>query len=472
MNRRNPENPVLKATLLLTSTLIVMVTGVLVSALPSVQAHFADVPNVAFWVRLVLTLPSLLIALVAPIAGYVVDNIGRKMVLVISTLVYGISGLAGYLAPTLTWLLISRAALGIAVGGLITSVTTLIADYYAGGARGRFLGLQAAFMGFAGTAWLALGGVLADVSWRVPFLAYALAFILLPLILLALHEPPFVKQCVEKAPPLPDTGACVAESLRATQSIPVEVVAVSAPMRLILFVYLMVMGIQVILFLLPMQLPFYLLQSMGASASRSGLAIAAMSGAYALAAMQYGRVASRLDHSEVLVVAVSLIGAGYFAIWTAGGWAFMVSGLVVAGIGQGLLSPNLSVWLAEATPPALRGRVLGGLTTATFLGIFVSPIIAQPMVTTMGFRMLCLSAGVLLLTMAALFWGRRNQLRALAGRLELELPVLDPGICEVEPAPGVRGPGVILTVKEELTSSSPTCLHLGAAATDRALRTS
>lgn len=55
MNRRNPENLVLKTTLLLTSTLIVMVTGVMVSALPSVQAHFGDVPNVAFWVRLVLT---------------------------------------------------------------------------------------------------------------------------------------------------------------------------------------------------------------------------------------------------------------------------------------------------------------------------------------------------------------------------------------------------------------------------------
>jgi predicted MFS family arabinose efflux permease len=66
-----------------------------------------------------LTGPSLFIAAVAPIAGYVVDSIGRKLVLVISTLVYGISGLAGYLAPTLTWLLVSRAALGIFVSPII-----------------------------------------------------------------------------------------------------------------------------------------------------------------------------------------------------------------------------------------------------------------------------------------------------------------------------------------------------------------
>jgi MFS family permease len=67
-------------------------------------------------------------------------------------LVYGISGAAGYLAPTLTWPLISRAALGLAVGGLETGVTTLVADYYAGGARRQSLGLQAVFIGFGGTA--------------------------------------------------------------------------------------------------------------------------------------------------------------------------------------------------------------------------------------------------------------------------------------------------------------------------------
>jgi len=69
------------------------------------------------------------------------------------------------------------------------------------------------------------------------------------------------------------------------------------------------------------------------------------------------------------------------------------------------------------------------------------------------------------------FWVTRDRLRALAGRLPLELPLLDIGTYEVEPAPGVHGPAVILTEKEELTSSSTTCLHLGAAATDRALRT-
>jgi hypothetical protein len=62
MNRRNPEKGVLKVTLLLASTFTVMAWTMIAPALPSIQAHFAEVANVAFWVRLVLTLPALFIA--------------------------------------------------------------------------------------------------------------------------------------------------------------------------------------------------------------------------------------------------------------------------------------------------------------------------------------------------------------------------------------------------------------------------
>jgi MFS family permease len=416
MNRRNPEKGVLKLTLLLASTLTVMAWTMIAPALPSIQAHFAEVANVAFWVRLVLTLPALFIAASAPIVGYIVDRIGRKTVLVIATLLYGISGIAGYLAPTLTLLLISRASLGIAVGALTTSVTTLIADYYTGATRGRFMGLQAGFMGLAGTVYLALGGVLADIGWRVPFLTYSLAFVILPLILLALYEPLLGEQCAEKPHLASDPGECVAESIRATQSInSVGAVASPAPIRFLLFMYLVMIGSQIVFYLIPVQLPFYLQDVTGASASQSGLAISVMTLFYALASLQYGRLASRLHHLQVLTIAFALLGVGYLLIWWAGGWAIIVLGLLLGGIGMGLLIPNVSVWLADETPLQLRGRVLGGLMTALFLGQFLSPIVGQPVSGIVGSGGLYLSAGVLLLVIAALFWVTRNQLRSLTG---------------------------------------------------------
>jgi MFS family permease len=344
----------------------------------------------------------------------------------------------------------------------MTSVTTLIADYYDGAARGRFMGLQAAFMGFGGTACLALGGVLADVGWRAPFLTYSFAFVLLPLILLALYEPSVVERCVEKVPLLAGPGDCVAESIRANRSVnPAGSTVSSAPLGLVLFVYLVTLGIQIVLFLLPMQLPFHLLHLLGASASRSGLAISLMSVFYGLASMQYGRVASWLDHSEVLTLSFALLSAGFLLLWLANRWAVMLLALVLAGTGQGLLSPNLSLWLADATPPALRGRVLGGLATAVFLGVFLSPIVGQPVSAAIGFRALCLSAGTLLVAVAALSWVVRNQLRSLTGCTRLEPRIA--GTAEVETVAQPHRLEVALTANAEVgesprrQSSAPLC---------------
>jgi MFS family permease len=296
----------------------------------------------------------------------------------------------------------------------MTTVTTLIADYYAGAARGRFLGLQAGFMGLGGTAYLALGGVLADVGWRVPFLAYSFAFVILPFILLALYEPLLGEQCAEKPNPASDPGECVAESIRATRSInSMGSIASSVPIRFFLSVYLVMLGSQIIFYLIPVQLPFYLRDVTGASAAQSGLALSVMSLFYALASLQYGRVASRLGYLEVLTMALALLGVGYLLISSAGGWAIIVLGLLLGGIAMGLLVPNVSVWLADGTPLELRGRVLGGLMTATFLGQFLSPFVGQPVSGLVGLGGLYLSGGVLLLVIAALFWVTRNQLRSL-----------------------------------------------------------
>ncbi|MBS3785002.1 MAG: MFS transporter, partial [Anaerolineae bacterium] len=356
MSRRNPESLVLKITLLLTSMLMVMVTTAVAPALPEIQAHFAEVPRAALWVRLLLTLPALFIAATAPVVGYIIDRIGRKRVLVLSTLLFGISGVAGYVILTLPLLLISRALLGIAVGAQMTAVTTLIADYYTGAERGRFMGLQAAVLGFGATAFIALGGILADVGWRLPFLTHSVAFVILPFVMLALYEPTVGEQCVETPVPVSDPGLCVAESIRMARTADsAERAASSRPLRFLLFVYLLVMGSQIVSYFIPVQLPFYLQGAVGASASQSGLALSVTTILYASASLLYSRVAAWLDHFQVFVVAFALVGAGYLLIWSAGGWALILLGLSLVGIGLGLLTPNLNVWLADETPPALRG---------------------------------------------------------------------------------------------------------------------
>jgi len=54
--------------------------------------------------------------------------------------------------------------------------TTLIADYYTGQKRANFMGLQGAFMGLGGVGFLSVGGFIADLNWRFPFLIYLSAW--------------------------------------------------------------------------------------------------------------------------------------------------------------------------------------------------------------------------------------------------------------------------------------------------------
>ena len=66
-----------KIALLLTSSMTVMAGAIIAPALPDIERVFADQPRGALLVRLVLTLPALFTAIVAPAAGWAVDRFGR-----------------------------------------------------------------------------------------------------------------------------------------------------------------------------------------------------------------------------------------------------------------------------------------------------------------------------------------------------------------------------------------------------------
>ncbi|MCC3408576.1 MAG: MFS transporter [Microcoleus sp. PH2017_10_PVI_O_A] len=210
MKPRSSDTFLVKATLLLVSTLTVMAGATIAPSLPAMRQHFSAVPNADYWVRLVLTAPALFIAIGAPIAGIAIDRFGRKGLLGLSVFLYGLAGGSGFLLDRIGLILLGRMLLGFSVAGIMTTATTLIADYYIGAARAQFLGLQAAFMGFGGMIFLTLGGYLADRNWRQPFLIYLMAWLILPLILLVLPKGDRHQDAVQQ------TGAIASEPVPRT----------------------------------------------------------------------------------------------------------------------------------------------------------------------------------------------------------------------------------------------------------------
>ena len=61
MNQTNSDSILTKITLILVSTLTVMSGATIAPSLPAMREYFAEVPHADYLVRLVLTLPALLI---------------------------------------------------------------------------------------------------------------------------------------------------------------------------------------------------------------------------------------------------------------------------------------------------------------------------------------------------------------------------------------------------------------------------
>jgi MFS family permease len=384
MKASNPNSPLLKITLLLTSTLTVMAGATIAPSLPEMQNHFASEENVAFLVRLILTMPALFIVIGAPIVGVMVDKFGRKPVLAGAALLYGLAGTSGFILNSLGSILVGRAFLGLAVAGIMTSVITLIADYYPGQARANFMGLQAAFMGFGGVAFLSLGGYLADQNWRSPFLIYLFSLILLPFIWKALFEP-------SRQTKNPSTK----------EDDPSD----KLPIKNVLLIYGIALISQVVFYLIPVQLPFYLKTLANATASQSGLAIAFCTLFSACASFLYGKLKARFSFLSIAILDFILLGCGYCIIGMVPNYPLVLLGLGISGMGLGLLMPNLNVWISSITTDILRGRALGGLTSFFFLGQFLSPIIAQPITKiVVGLAMVYESAGLLLLGLSVVLF--------------------------------------------------------------------
>ena len=388
----NSDSLIIKATLLLTSTLTVMSGATIAPSLPAMQEYFAVVENSELLVRLVLTIPALFIAFGGLFAGQLVDRIGRKPLLIASTLVYGIAGASGFVLNSLWTILIGRALLGLAVAGIMTGVTTLITDYYLGQKRADFMGLQAAFMGLGGVVFLSIGGFSADFNWRFPFLIYLSAWPIMLAIATTLFEPNRQVNNQNK------------DSSQVNQP--------NMPIGVLSMIYGVALFYMVAFYLIPVQLPFYLKNLSNASASASGLAIAAFTLASSIASLRYGSIKQRLGFVSIVVAAFAIAAIGYVIIGFAGSYNLVLLGLIVAGLGFGLLMPNLNVWLASIIPDSLRGRALGGLTSFFFLGQFLSPIVSQPVTNLVGLGNTYIFTGVALLVVALIFLSFKKSIKS------------------------------------------------------------
>ena len=341
--------------LLLGSCLPVLGAVLLAPVLPRMQAHFADVAGSAVMVPIVLTLPALMIALLAPFAGLLADRLGRKPLLLVSMALYVICGVLPLWLESLPAIVASRAGIGLAEAGIMTCCTTLMGDYYSGARRERLFALQMVATSLSAAVFIALGGFLGQNDWRTPFALYAVGLIFLPLMAWKLWEP--------QPQPLARTGQSQA-----------NITPGKFPWRALTPMYALALLAGLSLFIVPVQAG-YLLNLLHVDAPQQiGMTMGANQLGVLVGALSF-RLFSGVRSQHLLLIAYVLAGVGGLLMANAGSHAQVVVAVLVNGLGIGLMLPTLITWIMAQVGFDQRGRAAGCFTAAIFAGEFISPLV-------------------------------------------------------------------------------------------------
>ena len=155
-------------------------------------------------------------------------------------------------------------------------------------------------------------------------------------------------------------------------------------------------------YLIPTQLPYYLASKGFAAASASAQVIGVLTLAGGAAGFFFGKVRAALGRAITPAIGYSAMAAGFALLAIAPSLLGMsVAGLLM-GIGVGLVMPNFVMLAFAVVPPHSRGAASGIMTSAIFLGQFVSPLISQPVLGLVGYPALLAGTASLLLALAVI----------------------------------------------------------------------
>ncbi|MHC3472800.1 MFS transporter [Streptomyces sp. 7R007] len=366
----------LRVTLLMAGSCLPILGAVLIApVLPKMQDHFASTPGAKALVPLALTVPALALALLAPFAGVIVDRLGRKRLLIVTTLLYAVFGTAPLYLDSLGAIIASRALVGVAEAAIMTCCTTLIGDYYSGQRRVKYLALQTMCASASATVFFVLGGAAGSAGWRVPFWVYAASLVLAPLMATALPSPA-VRTTAEREP-------------AAGQSRP------AFPWRQLAGICALTFFGAMVFYTVPVEMS-YLLDDLGVKNSGViGLATAIASAATVAGAITFARLGRTPD--PVLPAVLALCAVGFGVMFLAGNAALLVVGAVINCVGTGMLLPALLTSAMSRLAFEDRGRGTGLWMTAFFGGEFVCPLVLLAVESAVG----SLAAAVGVLGLAA-----------------------------------------------------------------------
>ena len=363
-----PRATIAGTLILIVSCLPLLGSLLLIPNLANMAEVFKTTPGLPLLISLTITAPGAMIGLLAPFAGMISDRLGRKRLLVATCFVYTLVGTAPLFLHSLEAIVFSRILLGACEAVVITVCTALLADYFEGARRVKYLSLQTAFTAVSAVIFVLIGGAAAQGDWRAPFWAYTLGLVLaVPLAVFAWEPAPKPIDQMEVAQE-PDAAPARGHLLR----------RMAAPVAFTLFsgIACNVVNINASFFL-PARGFSHDPAAIGAVTAMLQLMIA-------VAALSF-RWISRLGARRTLSFSYGLQAVGFAMVAFTDSLPTTIIGAALANLAFGIQLPALITWaLSWNRDMRLQGRISGLWTSAFWLGQLLFSFIYTGLTSLLG----------------------------------------------------------------------------------------
>lgn len=347
MIQRDKYSKMLIPSILSVSLLTIMAPTAISPALAAIKEAFPEITDTE--VKLVLTLPTLVMMPMGLLSARLTSKFDKKKLLLFGMTLFLVFGVAGGFVSDYHHLLAMRLLFGIGLGIMTPLSTSLIFDFAPDPSRrSKLLGIQGASNQLGGLIFMSLSGILASMSWRYAFLTYA--FVLLSILLTLLFMP--------SVPPMESHRKNLGQQRMNPQ------IFILAFFAMMIFACYFVINTDLSLFMAT--------ENLG-DAKACGYALSFMRIPAIIAGMLLAVIMGRLK-DWTMPLATLIMASGYVVIALAQSNGVVFAGCLVVGLGGGFALPPISLYLPRIVPPRQRTLGVAIIMSVAQLGQFISPL--------------------------------------------------------------------------------------------------
>ncbi|MCX8125201.1 MAG: MFS transporter [Spirochaetes bacterium] len=363
---------------------LIVVMGVtnITPALPAMAQHF-NIPysSVALMIT-VFTMPGIILT---PILGILSDRIGRKIIIIPSLLIFGITGTIMFFIKDFSLLLILRFIQGIGVSALGAINATIIGDLFTGKNRTIAFGYNASVLNIGTAAYPAIGGFMCILGWNYPFLLSAFAFIVAWFVMFHLHNPE------------PTSTSSLKNYFTAILKIVKSPYVIGLLLTTVL-TFILLYG-PIITYI-----PYIISYRFNGTSATIGIFMSLMSVVTAITSSQLQILTKRFSEKNLILYGFIGLCISFIIAGVAPNFFWLIVAIVIGGASNAINNPSLLSLLNAATPTQYRGAIMSLNGMGLRIGQTVGPIIMASFcaIVTVDIAFYIIS-GLTLIIVSALF---------------------------------------------------------------------